>query len=64
MMWKSPARCTSPDIPTPGSDSDWGGILKQHELRKWGCISLLLPSALDGEVGASDGMGQDLTVTG
>ena len=38
--------------------------MKQHELRKWSCISLLLPVALGVEVGEGDGMGEDLTVTG
>lgn len=67
-MWKTPAGCSLSDNSTSGSDSDWGGILKQHELRKWSCISLLLPVALGGEVEAGDGMGrgmgQDLIITG
>ncbi|CAM9905591.1 unnamed protein product, partial [Hapterophycus canaliculatus] len=29
-----------------GSTSDWGSVLKQHELRKWSCLSALLPSVL------------------
>ncbi|CAN0175738.1 unnamed protein product, partial [Scytosiphon promiscuus] len=39
-----------------GSTSDWGGILKQHELRKWSCLSALLPAVLY-EPGATIGDG-------
>ena len=62
-MWKTSARCLLSDDPVQGSDSDWGRILKQHELRKWSCISLLLPVAL-GEDGTGGGMGQDFTIRG
>ncbi|CAM9393468.1 unnamed protein product [Ectocarpus sp. 6 AP-2014] len=39
-----------------GSNSEWGNILKQHELRKWSCLSALLPVVF-GESGATADQG-------
>lgn len=40
------------------SESAWADISKQHEQRKWGCISILLPLVL-GEAGISDALGRE-----
>ncbi|CAM9835777.1 unnamed protein product [Ectocarpus sp. 13 AM-2016] len=39
-----------------GSNSEWGNILKRHELRKWSCLSALLPVVF-GEWGATADQG-------
>lgn len=33
-------------VASKGSNSEWGNVLKQHERRKWSCLSALLPAAL------------------
>lgn len=47
-----------------GSDSEWKEIFREHEIRKWSCLSALLPVVLGEAAPGRDQIGQDLSLSG